>query len=86
MSGTFIKIKFIKIYKSKINKSNLLFEKLQHIVYISSRQLMHSVSAKDKDLTVIRILYRHLYWQFIQTHKRTKNMATVGMWFYITDL
>ena len=70
-----------------INKSNLLVEKLQHIVYISSRQLMHSVSAKDKDLTVIRILYWHLYWQFIQTHKRgTKNMATVGMWFYISDL
>ena len=44
---------------------------------------MHSVSAKDKDLTVIRIPYR----QFIQTHeRRIKNITTVGTWFYFTDL
>ena len=48
---------------------------------------MHSVSAKDKDLTVIRVPYRHLYGQFIQTHERkTKNITTVGMWFYFTVL
>ena len=46
---------------------------------------MHSVSAKDKDLTVIRIPYRHLYRQFIQAHeRRTKNMTAVGTWFYFT--
>ena len=39
-------------------KSNLLFgNKVIAKIYIL--QLMHSVSAKDKDLTVIRIPYRH---------------------------
>ena len=48
---------------------------------------MHSVSAKDKNLTVVRIPYRHLYRQFIQTHeRRTKNITTVGTWFHFTDL
>ena len=49
---------------------------------------MHSVSAKDKDLTVIRIPYR-LYRQFIHTHERTtKNITTVGAWCFTlrTDL
>ena len=60
-------------------ESNLLFE---NKVIASSRQLMHSVSVKDKDLTVMRIPYRHLYKQFIQTHeRRTKNITTVGTWF-----
>ena len=40
-------------------KSNLLFEnKVMANIYIL--QLIHSVSAKDKDLTVIRIPYRHV--------------------------
>ena len=40
-------------------KSNLLFEnKVMAKIYIL--QLIHSVSAKDKDLTVIRIPYRHV--------------------------
>ena len=57
-------------------ESNLLFEN-RHVII--SRQLMHSISAKDKDLTVIRIPYRHLYNQFIQTHeRRTKNITIVG--------
>ena len=49
---------------------------------------MHSVSAKDKDLTVIRIPYRHLYMQFIQTPERkTKNITNVGACrFYFIDL
>ena len=37
-------------------KSNLLFENIL-IARIDILLLMHSVSAKDKDLTVIRILY-----------------------------
>ena len=40
-------------------KSNLPFENIL-VARIYTLQLMHSVSAKDKDLTVIRILYRHL--------------------------
>ena len=48
---------------------------------------MHSVAVKDKDLTVIRILYRHLYKQFIQTHEtRIKNITIVGTWFYFNNL
>ena len=40
-------------------KSSLLFEK-KVIAKIYILQLIHSVSAKDKDLTVIRIPYRHV--------------------------
>ena len=40
-------------------KSNLLFEN-KGIAKIYILQLMHSISAKDKDMTVIRILYRHM--------------------------
>ena len=44
---------------------------------------MHLVSAKDKDLTVIRIPYRTI---FIQTHeRRTKNITIVGTWLYFND-
>ena len=39
-------------------KSNLLFEN-KVIAKIYILQLMHSVSATDKDMTVIRIPYRH---------------------------
>ena len=76
MDGTFI------LYY----KSNLLFEN-KVIAKICTLQLMHSVSAKDKELSVIRIPYRHLYRQSIQTHeRRIKNITTVGTWFYFTDL
>ena len=40
-------------------KSNLLLEN-KVIAKIYILQLMHSVSAKDKDLTVIRIPYRYV--------------------------
>ena len=67
-------------------KSNLLFEN-KVIAKIYILQLMHSVSAKDKDLTVIRIPYRHLYRKLISTHeRRIENITTVGTWFYFTDL
>ena len=48
---------------------------------------MHLVSAKDKDLTVIRIPYRHLYRQFLSRlmKRRTKNITIVGTWLYFND-
>ena len=68
------------------NKSNVLFEN-KVIAKIYILQLMHSISAKVKNLIVFGIPYRHLYRQFIQTHeRRIKNITTVGTWFYFTDL